>query len=124
MSEYADRLRGFNLMPLPDGGWRLLRSRGDGFMHNGTYFRADPITDPTGELAYEKALAAGEAWRSQAPPPDRRTNHAMRCAITRLRLIEMRAADWMPDDEMRELTAAIDGVVDLLRAATERPSCT
>ena len=41
-----------------------------------------------------------------------------------LRLVEMRAADWLPDDEMRELTAAIDGVVDLLRAATERPSCT
>jgi hypothetical protein len=43
----------------------------------------------------------------------------MRCAITRLRLIEMRAADWLPTKEMEELTAAIDGVVDLLRAATE-----
>ena len=50
---------------------------------------------------------------------DRRTDHPTRCAITRLRLIEMRAADWMPTEEMVELTAAIDGVVDLLRAATE-----
>ena len=123
MSEYADRLRGFHLVPMPNGGWQLLRSRGGKRLYEvDTYFPADPITDPTGELAYETALAAGEAWRSQAPPPDRRTNHAMRCAITRLRLIEMRAADWMPDDEMAELTAAIDGVVDLLRAATEAKS--
>ena len=50
---------------------------------------------------------------------DRLQGHATRCAITRLRLIEMRAADWLPDDEMREMTSAIDGVVDLLRAATE-----
>ena len=32
----------------------------------------------------------------------------------------MRAADWLPTKEMEELTAAIDGVVDLLRAATEQ----
>ncbi|WP_440940217.1 hypothetical protein [Immundisolibacter sp.] len=109
MSEHTDRLRGFYLMPMLDGGWKLLRSQGEGGLQEvGTYFRADPVSDPTGELAYENALAAGEEWRSQAPPPDRRTDHAMRCAITRLRLIEM-----------RELTSAIDGVVDLLRAATE-----
>ena len=120
MSEHADRLRGFYLMPLPDGGWKLWRSEGERFLHEvSAYFMSDPTTDPTGELAYAKALAAGEDWRSKAPPPDRRTDHTTRCAITRLRLVEMRAADWLPTDEMRELTAAIDGVVHALRAATE-----
>ena len=46
---------------------------------------------------------------------DRRTNHIMRAAMLRLRLVESLSAEYLPSELMQELTAAIDGVVDLLR---------
>ena len=54
-----------------------------------------------------RASTPKTAEKRRAPAPG---HHA----VMRLRLIEMRAADWLPDDEMHELTEAIDGVVDLL----------
>lgn len=78
---------------------------------------------PTPATARDQALGAAAAWLAgiDAGAGEQRQNHRQMCAITRLRLIEMRAADWLPTDEMMELTDAIDGVVHALRAATEHP---
>ena len=48
---------------------------------------------------------------------DRRTESGKdkRKALVRLRLAEFVAAEYLPPDIMQELTAAIDGVVELLR---------
>ena len=50
-------------------------------------------------------------------PRDRRTpqHQATRAALVRLRLAEFVAADHLPPDLMQELTAAIDGVIDIIR---------
>lgn len=57
--------------------------------------------------------------------PDRRTDHATRAALLRLRMVEYQVAgllanprfmiDYMDSVVARELSAAIDGVIDLLR---------
>lgn len=48
---------------------------------------------------------------------DRRTDACvpMRAALVRLRLAEFLVADYLPDYWKKELTAAIDGVVALIR---------
>ena len=46
---------------------------------------------------------------------DSRIDHAMRSAILMLRIAEFKAAEHLPDDIMRELTAAIDSVVREVR---------
>lgn len=46
---------------------------------------------------------------------DRRTDTDLRNAVYRLRFAEFAAADYLPTDMMRELTAAIDSVVAALR---------
>lgn len=102
----------YTLSPLPDGGWRV-------DFDNGVYFEnmefvANFTSDPTGEVAYANALAAIEERRRQSPARDRRTDHATRQAVTLLRLCEAKAAAHMPDDLMREMTSAIDGLVGLL----------
>lgn len=112
----------FCIEPLGGGGWRLLRyaMTGSHLMHSDcTSYPADHRTDPTGEVAYEHALREAEAWRCQSPAPDRRANEGLRHGITRLRLAEFKAAEYLPDDHMRELTDAIDGVVALLRQQLE-----
>ena len=55
--------------------------------------------------------------RLAANPADRRSpdGQATRQALVRLRLAEFVAADHLPPDLMQELTAAIDGVVDIVR---------
>ena len=47
----------------------------------------------------------------------RRNPHGwpLRQALLRLRLVEFAAADQLPTDLMQELTAAIDGVIDIIR---------
>lgn len=107
----------YTLSPLPGGGWRAECVEvlpGGEAPHQWTEFPADWVTDPTGEVAYSRALAAIEEWRRQSPARDRRTDHATRQAVTLLRLCEAKAADHMPDDLMREMTSAIDGLVGLL----------
>lgn len=107
----------YTLSPLPGGGWRahcVQAMPGGGPLTRQVEYRADWSTDPTGEVAYSMALAAIEEWRRQSPARDRRTDHATRQAVTLLRLCEAKAADHMPDDLMRELTAAIDSLVGLL----------
>lgn len=119
----APEQRGYSIEPRLEGGWLLAEyvlvngkpTRGERLVH----FPADHRTDPTGEVAYEHALREAEAWRRQSPAPDRRANEALRHAITRLRLAEFTAAEYLPDDHMRELTAAIDAVVALLRQQLE-----
>lgn len=115
--------RGYSIEPLTGGGWRLAEYvMADGKPMRGerlVEFPADHRTDPTGEVAYEHALREAEAWRRQSPAPDRRANEALRHGITRLRLAEFTAAEYLPDDHMHELTAAIDGVVALLRQQLE-----
>ena len=70
--------------------------------------------------------ASPTPWPPTAPPAsdslpdsanDRREPHgcAARQALVRLRLAEFMAADHLPTELMRELTAAIDGVVQLAR---------
>lgn len=55
--------------------------------------------------------------RLAVAPTDRRRpdSLAKRQALVRLRLAEFSAADHLPTDLMRELTAAIDGVVAIVR---------
>lgn len=115
--------RGFVINPLAGGGWRVT-----GSSRNPTHdcpeidFPADWRTDPTGEAAYAAALAAGEAWRSQSPPPDRRDgDHPLRQDLTLLRLIEMRLADHLPEPAMRAFTAAVDAVVHAARQPETAP---
>ena len=102
----------YTLSALPDGGWRAEFDNGE-YVEN-MEFAANFISDPTGEVAYAKALAAIDEWRRQSPARDRRTDHATRQTVTMLRLCEAKAADYLPPDMMQELTGAIDGVVDLL----------
>lgn len=66
--------------------------------------------------APNNGLMAAPAWA------DRRTDHERRQAITWLRLCEFHAAEHLPAHLMRDLTAAIDGVVDLLRSTPEAPA--
>jgi hypothetical protein len=40
-------------------------------------------------------------------------------AVLWLRLCEMRAAEFLPEEDMRDLTAAIDAVVELVREEVE-----
>ena len=53
-----------------------------------------------------------------SPVDERRQPHQfpLRFALLRLRLIEFAAADHLPPDLMQELTAAIEGVVQIVRA--------
>lgn len=55
--------------------------------------------------------------RSLQRGTDRRTplQQAQRQALVRLRLAEFVAAEHLPPDLMQELTAAIDGVIDIVR---------
>ena len=112
----------FCIEPLGGGGWRLLRyaMAGGGLIHSHcTSYPADHRTDPTGEVAYEQALREAEAWRRQSPAPDRRTNEALRHAITRLTVAEFNAGVHLPDDIERELTDALDALLKLLRQQLE-----
>lgn len=102
----------YTLSALPDGGWRAEFDNGE-YVEN-MEFAANFISDPTGEVAYAKALAAIDEWRRQSPARDRRTDHATRQTVTMLRLCEAKAAAYLPPDLMLEMTAAIDGVVNLL----------
>ena len=58
--------------------------------------------------------------RLAANPADRRCpdGQATRQAHQRLRLAEFSATNHLPTDLMQELTAAIDGVVDIVRGRT------
>lgn len=107
----------YTVSPLPDGGWRAecveVLPGGEAALR-ADEFPADWVTDPTGEAAYAHALAAIEEWRRQSPARDRRTDHATRQTLTKLRLCEAKAADYLPPDLMLEMTFAIYGVVDLL----------
>jgi hypothetical protein len=117
MAAPQPEISNYTLSPLPDGGWRAECVEvlpGGEAPHQWTEFPADWITDPTGEVAYAKALECINDWRRQSPARDRRTDHERRQAITWLRLCEAKAADHLPDDLMREITSAIDGVVGLL----------
>lgn len=107
-----DAVNHYTLSPLPGGGWRA--EFDSGVCGVSEEFAANFISDPTGEVAYAKALAAIDEWRRQSPARDRRTDHATRQTVTMLRLCEAKAADYLPPDMMQELTGAIDGVVDLL----------
>ena len=51
------------------------------------------------------------------PAADQRTAAGLpqRQALVRLRLIEFVAADYLPPDLMQELTASIDGVIEIIR---------
>ena len=104
----------YTLTPLPDGGWLAEFEFGRGAYGERMEFAANFISDPTDEVAYAKALAAIDEWRRQSPARDRRTDHATRQTVTMLRLCEAKAAAYLPPDLMREMTAAIDGVVGLL----------
>ena len=57
--------------------------------------------------------------RLAVAPTDRRRPDGLtkRQALVRLRLVEFSAADHLPTDLMQELTAAIDGVVAIVRGA-------
>ena len=46
---------------------------------------------------------------------DLRIDHAMRSAILMLRIAEFKAAEYLPEELMLELTAAIDSVVREVR---------
>lgn len=107
----------YTLSPLPDGGWRadfVTLQLGGWPLRQKIDFRADWLADPTGEVAYANALAAIDTCRRESPVRDRRTDHATRQTVTMLRLCEAKAADYLPPDLMLEMTAAIDGVVNLL----------
>ena len=52
------------------------------------------------------------AWASERREPH---GFAARQALVRLRLAEFMAADYLPTELMHELTASIDGVVQLAR---------
>lgn len=54
------------------------------------------------------------AWVTERREPH---GFAARQALVRLRLAEFMAADYLPTELMHELTAAIDGVVQLARGA-------
>lgn len=105
------------LSPLPGGGWLAECVQdmpgGEPFTRRVEY-RADWSTDSTGEVAYAQALDSIDNWRRQSPACDRRTDHATRQTLTKLRLCEAKAADYLPPDLMLEMTFAIYGVVDLL----------
>jgi|GEM_PF-5913488 len=105
------------LSPLPGGGWLAECVQdmpgGEPFTRRVEY-RADWSTDSTGEVAYAQALDSIDNWRRQSPACDRRTDHATRQTVTKLRLCEAKAADYLPPDLMLEMTFAIDDVVDLL----------
>lgn len=113
------RQRCYAIEPLAGGGWRLSRYLMTGgtrsACQNSTDYPADHRTDPTGEAAYEQALHAAETWRLQSPAPDRRADTDLRNALVRLRLAEFRAAEYLPTDQMLELTATIDSLVKALR---------
>lgn len=107
----------YTLSPLPEGGWRAECVEvlpGGEAVQQSDEFLANWTTDPTGEVAYTRALECINDWRRQSPARDRRTDHATRQAVTLLRLCEAKAADHLPDDLMREMTSAIDGLVGLL----------
>lgn len=66
------------------------------------------------KLTLEDFVGAGEG--AQATPERRGPQGwSTRRALTRLRLAEFVAADHLPPDLIQELTAAIDGVVAILR---------
>lgn len=120
-----DTAHAYAMEPLPQGGWRVMLCR----VVSGTIqapdhaieFPADHRTDPTGEAAYEQALREAEAWRRQSPAAERRVDADLRNAIMRLRLAEFRSADFLPGDQMQELTAAIDALVKVLRNSGDLP---
>ena len=108
----------------PDGGCSLRRIEAASGVEVEQLRAQHYQPEPTPASARDQALGAAAAWLAgidAGAAGEQRQNHRQRCAITRLRLIEMRAADWLPTDEMMELTDAIDGVVHALRAATEHP---
>lgn len=120
-----DVYHGYALEPLAGGGWRLLlyvsTEGGRQVPQKTVDFPADHRTDPTGEAAYEQALREAEAWRRQSPALDRRTDPDLRNALVRLRLAEFRAAEYLPTDQMQEMTATIDSLVQVLRDSGNLP---
>lgn len=66
---------------------------------------------------YATAIVWGDTTASHSRFRERRTpqRQADRQALVRLRLIEFVAADHLPPDLMQELTAAIDGVITIVR---------
>ena len=56
-----------------------------------------------------------QAIRADVEAQDRRVDHQKRAALFRLQLAAFNADNWLPDRITQELTAAIQGVVDLIR---------
>lgn len=65
------------------------------------------------------SIVWGDTPAQRAWPRERRSAQRQgdRAALVRLRLAEFVAAEHLPADLMQELTAAIDGVVDIVRGA-------